>query len=220
LRKISRASDSVWHVASTLEEAEYEELKARRDAHRADAAKMSDSDLHEAHDDLADDIELDKHNEYPFFEHFLSSPVGEAFSMPERTPAQKAHDDLKVRREAFGDELDARGLWGPKADADREKFNKRLEDWPKNYGHRERLIQQGILKPEESYSGDGGIDRYMGESGFDLDKAKTLGEDWQKEIERRNNRKITQLFGYNGFDPANPEHQAIFRGLARGQGGS
>lgn len=214
MSKISRAGDSIWHTAGALDDpalqAEYEAAKARKDAHRADAAKLSDADLHNAHDDLADDIELDKHNEYPFFDHFFNPQnLGPEGTMPEHTPEQKAHDDLVTRREAFGDELDARGLWGPKREAERQKMVQRMNDWPKNFQYREGLIQRGILDLSESWNDEDGFNRYMNEGGFDLDRADKIAKGWQAEGKRRANRKITELFGYNGFDPSNPEHWAI-----------
>jgi len=85
----------------------------------------------------------------------------------------------------------------------------RMDDWPKNYAYREGLIQRGILKPEESYSGDDGFGRYMHEGGFDLPQAKAIGSNYQEELKRRADKQMTKWFGYNGFDPSNPDHQAI-----------
>ena len=208
MRKISRASDSIWHTASPDWDAEYAELQARKATHRSDAEQLSHADLHNAYDDLGDDIELDKHNEYPFFDHFFSN-IGQSAQMPEKTEAQKAHDDLKMRRDAFGDELDERGLWGPKAETERQKLVQRMNDWPKNYAYREGLIQRGILEPHESYSGDNGFDKYMGEGGFSLQRANAIGDNYSNEGKRRADRQMTKLFGSGGFDPKNPEHLAI-----------
>lgn len=211
MSKIHSANDSIWHEGSSRPDwdAEYEEHKARKDSHRADARGLSDEDLYSHHDDLADDIKLDEHNEYPFFDHFFNSVGVGTDNMPEKTPEQKAHDDLKIRHDAFGDELDARGLWGPKAEAERQKMMSHMDNWPKNYAHRERLIAGGILDPDSSYSGDKGFDKYMGEAGFDLAKAKSIGANYQEEGARVVQRKMKKLFGEGGFDPSNPEHQAI-----------
>lgn len=212
MRKISRANDNIWKTADPNWDAEYEALQARKAAHRADAAKLSDANLHDAYDDLGDDIKLDKHNEYPFFQHFFDT-IGPDKQMPDKTPEQAGHDDLKARQEAFGDELDSRGLWGPAAEAQRQKLVKRMDDWPKNYSYRENLIRRGELSPEESYSGEDGFDKYMSEGGFPLERATAIGNAYKAEGKRRADRKMTQLFGYNGFDPSNPEHHAIRRQL-------
>lgn len=226
MRKISRASDSIWHIAATPEEdAEYAELKARRDAHRADAAKLSDQELQDAHDDLADDIELDKHNQYDLIGHLLNQtgefgPERGPEPLPERTPAEKAHDDLVSRHMAFGDELDARGLWGPAAEQRRQKMLERIQAWPRTQQMQQRWIEDGTMTPDhEVYWGPDGFDRYMAHGGFDLAEAKSIAAKHQEEQNRIFSKKMVKVFGpagpnayhpnLGGFDPYNPEHIII-----------
>lgn len=212
MRKISRATDSIWHTSALddFADAQYQMHKVVSDAHRADAAKLSDHDLQEGYDDLADDLELDKHNKYDWFGHFFNSPnVGE---MPERTHAEQAHDDLERRHQAFGDELDARGLWGPKLENYRQKFRERVEGWGKTRQHQQNMIDQGWLTPDhEAYytNDEAGMDKYMANGGFHIADVKSMTSKYQEHLARRNKRKMTQLFGPGGFDPNNMEHHNI-----------
>lgn len=239
MREVTRASDSIWHAAAMEpdEAAEYAELKARRDAHRADAAKLSDHDLQNAYDDLGDDIELDRHNRYDLLGHLLDrtgefGPEDGPEPLPEKTDAEKAHDDLRSRHIAFGDELDARGLWGPAAELNRQKMLERMNKWPEVVRHQKRLVEDGTLDPDSDIhwgDTDEGFSRYMGYGGFPLAEAKSIAAKYQEERDRRFSKQMVKLFGpagpnsyhpqLGGFDPTNPEHRAVANQFLNGREG-